>query len=89
MLKFFKRLLGWDAHPTALNPEGVERRRTARTSVSAVFNSYPAPQAKNKDAEAAETELGPKEPQLSMTKPGADSDDGQDAGGSVPIRRLG
>ncbi len=70
MLRFLQRLLGWNAHPTALNPEGTERRRIPRTTVSSVLTDYSPQPAKNTDAETAKPVASTKDPQLSMNKPG-------------------
>ena len=89
MLRFVQRLLGWNRHPTELNPEGIERRRTPRTSVSSVLASYPAQPGENTDAQTAAPKLPPKGPQLSMNKPGEGNDDAQDEAVEAPARRLG
>ncbi len=70
MLRFLQRLLGWDSHPTEANPNGFERRREPRTSVSSVLTNGPASQAENTATKPATSGAGPKYPELSMNKPG-------------------
>ncbi|MCZ6475732.1 MAG: hypothetical protein O6700_05385 [Gammaproteobacteria bacterium] len=79
MLRFLQRLLGWNTHPTALNPEGTERRRIPRTTVSSVLTDYTPQPATNTDAETAKPGVSTRDPQLSMNKPG----DGNGDAGSI------
>ncbi len=81
MLRFLQRLLGWDSHPTEANPEGVERRREPRTSVSSVLANGPARLAEKTDTKPATPGVGPKYPELSMNKPGEGGGTPQNTGG--------
>ncbi len=80
MLRFLQRLLGWSSHPTDSNPEGYERRREPRTSVTSVLATHPMRLAEKTDAEPTTEGVGRKFPELSMNKPGEDGGSAHDAG---------
>ena len=75
MLRFLQRLLGWNTHPTALNPKGAERRQVSRTTVSSVLTDYTPQPATYTDAETAKPGVSTRDPQLSMNKPGEGNGD--------------
>ncbi len=87
MLRFLQRLLGWDSHPTASKPEGMERRRTPRTSPASVLADAPPQAAEdphaaegNKSAEAATPELSLQDPEFNPEKPSKDGSNPYDTG---------
>ncbi len=79
MLRFLQRLLGWNSHPTESNPEGYDRRREPRTSVTSVLATRPSRLAEKTDAEPATRGAGRKYPELSMNKPGEGGGSAHDA----------
>ncbi len=81
MLRFLQRLLGWNSHPTESHPEGDERRREPRTSVTSVLATHPSRLAEKTDAEPTKRGEGRKYPELSMNKPGEGGAPPQSTGG--------
>jgi hypothetical protein len=89
MLRFLQRLLGWSSHPTDSNPEGDERRREPRTSVTSVLATHPSRLAETTDAKPATPGVGRKYPELSMNRPGEAGGPPQNTDGIEPVRRRG
>jgi hypothetical protein len=80
MLRFLKRLLGLDYHPTSSRPAGVERRQKPRTSASSVISNPPAPATQKATAEPAEPGLSLQDSGISLEENQPEDRDPYDTG---------